>query len=294
MVNQTRRVGSRPAAGQPCRAARRGGARPVLGLLAVLAGGLFGAPPPAGAQVTVDLRALDALPDRPPAPKPASPTPTRRPRPAPPAARAARPDPRRRESRQARRRSPRRRRPRPPIRPRPPPPRPLPAAPLMPATAPPPPPAAIAGLPAAAPPAVAPPVVAPPVVAPPGVAPGPATPPPPGAEPPSLTVLFPPSGSTLAPADAAAIARLAKATPETDQTAFTVLAYAAGSPQNPSAARRLSLARALAVRAALRAGGVPGGRIFLRAMGPAPGTGPADRAEIHVSGTPTPAAGTAR
>lgn len=109
-----------------------------------------------------------------------------------------------------------------------------------------------------------------------------------------LTVLFPPDASTLAPADAAAIAKLAKSTPESDATSFTVLAYAAGSPQNPSAPRRLSLARALAVRAALQAGGVPAGRIYLRAMGAAAGAGPADRAEIRVSGSPTPAAGTAR
>ncbi len=73
-----------------------------------------------------------------------------------------------------------------------------------------------------------------------------------------------------------------------------MLAYAAGSPQNPSAPRRLSLARALSVRAALQAGGVPAGRIYLRAMGAAVGAGPADRAEILVSGSPTPAAGTAR
>lgn len=109
-----------------------------------------------------------------------------------------------------------------------------------------------------------------------------------------LTVLFPPNVSTLAPADAGAIAKLAKSTPETDATSFTVLAYAAGSPQNPSAPRRLSLARALSVRAALQAGGVPAGRIYLRAMGAAVGAGPADRAEILVSGSPTPAAGTAR
>ena len=126
-------------------------------------------------------------------------------------------------------------------------------------------------------------------------APAPATlPTAPAPVPRPLTVLFPPDASTLAPADAAAIAKLAKSTPESDATSFTVLAYAAGSPQNPSAPRRLSLARALAVRAALQAGGVPAGRIYLRAMGAPAGAGPADRAEIRVSGSPTPAAGTAR
>ncbi|MBW4091585.1 MAG: hypothetical protein HIU82_10805 [Proteobacteria bacterium] len=66
-----------------------------------------------------------------------------------------------------------------------------------------------------------------------------------------------------------------------------MLAYAAGSPQNPAAARRLALARALAVHDALRAAGVPGSRIFLRAVGPPHGPGAPDRAELRVSAAGT-------
>ena len=98
-----------------------------------------------------------------------------------------------------------------------------------------------------------------------------------------LTLSFPAGKATLTPAETEAIARLVRAAPQTDSTSFSVLAYAAGSPQNPSAARRLALARALAVHDALRAAGVPGSRIFLRAMGPPDGSGAPDRAELRVS-----------
>ncbi|HVB69865.1 MAG TPA: hypothetical protein VNE67_18610 [Acetobacteraceae bacterium] len=99
----------------------------------------------------------------------------------------------------------------------------------------------------------------------------------------TLTLPFKPGQAELAPAETAAIARLVHATPQAGAPGFSVLAYAAGSPQNPSAARRLALARALAVHDALRAAGVPGSRIFLRAVGPPHGPGAPDRAELRVS-----------
>ena len=44
--------------------------------------------------------------------------------------------------------------------------------------------------------------------------------------------------------------------PSGGNTSFNVVAYAAGTPEDPSTARRLSLSRALAVRSALIADGV--------------------------------------
>ena len=56
-----------------------------------------------------------------------------------------------------------------------------------------------------------------------------------------------------------------------DSTSFNVVAYAAGTPDDPSTARRLSLSRALAVRSALMADGVGSARIYVRALGAAGG-----------------------
>jgi outer membrane protein OmpA-like peptidoglycan-associated protein len=110
------------------------------------------------------------------------------------------------------------------------------------------------------------------------------TPPASGAPgPAALTLPFRPGDASLTPAETAAIAHLVHAMPQSAAASFSVLAYAPGSPQNPSAARRLALARALAVHDALRAAGVPGSRIFLRAVGPPTGSGAPDRAELRVS-----------
>lgn len=273
--------------------------RPGLGAILLLPAflGVAALAAPARAQVTVDLHALDGLPSRPapePRPRPVPTTPhtvVRAPLAPHPVARAPAPGARPTEVAAT---------PKPAAQTAVAPPvasAPLPsqAAPsaggarpgqAAPALSAPPPAPVLAGIPANSSAPAAPPPAVPPAPAIPAAAPAaPAHP---------LTVTFPPDASTLAPADAAAITDLARTTPETDATSFTVLAYAAGSPQNPSAPRRLSLARALAVRAALQAGGVPVGRIYLRAMGAAVGAGPADRAEILVSGSPTPAAGTAR
>lgn len=74
---------------------------------------------------------------------------------------------------------------------------------------------------------------------------------------------------------------------------FNILSYAAGSPEDPSAARRLSLSRALAVRSALLADGVASSRIFVRALGAQTGEGPPDRVDVSVlAGTAAP--GTAK
>jgi hypothetical protein len=71
------------------------------------------------------------------------------------------------------------------------------------------------------------------------------------------------------------------------------VAYAAGTPEDPSTARRLSLARALAVRSALIADGVSSTRIYVRALGAQPGgalagDAPADRVDLSVLGANAP------
>lgn len=67
-----------------------------------------------------------------------------------------------------------------------------------------------------------------------------------------------------------------------------MLAYAPGKPDDPSTARRISLSRAMAVRSALVADGVPSARIFVRALGEQYGDGPPDRVDLSVTGANTP------
>jgi outer membrane protein OmpA-like peptidoglycan-associated protein len=92
-------------------------------------------------------------------------------------------------------------------------------------------------------------------------------------------VTFGGSDSDLNPSSVASIKQYTTAG-STGDTTYNVLAYAAGSPSDPSAARRLSLARALSVRSALMADGVASSHIFVRALGSSAGTGPADRVDI--------------
>ena len=261
----------------------------------LLLAGLVCAAGPALAQVTVDLHALDALPGakspsaearpRRAAPKPA-------PRPAPAAALnkaspeqppgASTPEPSRTTT-------------------------PAPAAPQTATTTLP--PAATQGTPQTAPtpPAATLPTETPPTAAIAPVAPPPTTeaaPPPP--PPPisdtatgeasaigtGLRVTFGAGETDLSPASAAAIQNVVKAAPTGDSTSFNVVAYAAGTPEDPSTARRLSLARALAVRSALMADGVSSTRIYVRALGAQVGDAPADRVDLSVLGAnapPTPA-----
>jgi outer membrane protein OmpA-like peptidoglycan-associated protein len=154
-----------------------------------------------------------------------------------------------------------------------------------------PPPAAT--IPAAPPPQVA---LAPLMPATPSTAPPPAPPIAKGAEstatpkPAGLTITFGADQSDLSPASDAAIQKLARSAPNSDTTSFDVLAYAHGDPQDPSTARRLSLARALAVRSALMTAGVPSTRVYVRALGDQGGNGPPDRADITVMGLNAPAA----
>ena len=100
-----------------------------------------------------------------------------------------------------------------------------------------------------------------------------------------LRMAFDKGQSDLSPASAASIKQLVQGAPHTDTTTYNVLAYASGDPDDPSVARRLSLARALAVRSALLADGVSSARIYLRALGSQTGSdGLADGVEVNVLG----------
>jgi outer membrane protein OmpA-like peptidoglycan-associated protein len=97
----------------------------------------------------------------------------------------------------------------------------------------------------------------------------------------------------LNPAGETALQALVRsARPGTDTT-YTVTSYAAGSPDDPSTPRRLSLSRALSVRGVLMAAGVASVRIYVRALGastPAIAEGPPDRVDVTVVSQPMPAA----
>ena len=103
-----------------------------------------------------------------------------------------------------------------------------------------------------------------------------------------LRLTFAPGESDLSPESSASIKQLTAAAPPGDTTTFNVMAYAPGRPDDPSTARRISLSRAMAVRSALVADGVPSARIFVRALGEQYGDGPPDRVDISVTGVNTP------
>lgn len=243
--------------------------RVAVPLVIPLAAALLGLSAPAIAQVTIDLHALDALPRT-----------------------AARPPPRHIAPRPARK------------------PAKVEARTHAPATTAANPPAATPASPAPAQVAIAPQAVAPPTVPPvtaslPSIAaapPPPATmaslsagPPPSAAQAsapatpvPSRTLLvrFAPDQSDLTPPETSALTGLAHATPHTDTTSFEVAAYAPAAGGDASSARRLSLARALAVRTVLVAAGVPAASVYVRALGapPASEAGQPNRAVVTVMG----------
>ena len=99
-----------------------------------------------------------------------------------------------------------------------------------------------------------------------------------------MRLVFEAGKTDLTPADETAIQDLARAIPAPAADSVNVLAYAAGKPDDPSTARRLSLSRGLAVRSVLLASGVPSAQIYVRRSGLdcAP-NGPADRVELTVA-----------
>jgi outer membrane protein OmpA-like peptidoglycan-associated protein len=234
---------------------------------------------PTRAQVTVDLQALDALPGAKPAARQ-------------PAVRKPSPRPRRVATAKPNRHPPREMTEQPATVPQ----GTTASLPQPTATAtarPPPPPPAT--LPTAPPDTIAlAPVVPPPVAQP--VAP---PPPPPISDSAAsaatstgtgLRVTFGAGQADLSPASAEAIKSIVQSAPMGDSTSFNVVAYAAGTPEDPSTARRLSLARALAVRSALMADGVGSSHIYVRALGAAGGDEAPDRVDLAVMGANAPVA----
>lgn len=145
--------------------------------------------------------------------------------------------------------------------------------------------------PAAKPPSVALPAQPPPAAPLSTMVPVPAAPP--GPPPANVRLVFPNGKTDLSPEDEAAIRGLARALPAGGAAAFggvTVLAYAAGTENDPSTARRLSLSRGLAVRTVLMDSGIPSSQIYVRALGAAPDM-PADRVELTVARPSAPSGG---
>lgn len=105
--------------------------------------------------------------------------------------------------------------------------------------------------------------------------------------PPTVRLLFDNGNAELSPADEARIRDLARAIPAPASSSVNVVAYAAGKPDDPSTARRLSLSRGLAVRAVLLETGIPSSQIYVRAMGssgePKVASEPANRVELTVA-----------
>jgi outer membrane protein OmpA-like peptidoglycan-associated protein len=98
-----------------------------------------------------------------------------------------------------------------------------------------------------------------------------------------LRLTFAADQADLSPESSASIKQLAATAPAGDETTYNVQAYAPGKPDDPSTARRVSLSRAMAVRSALVADGVPSARIFVRALGDQYGDGPPDRVDVAVT-----------
>ena len=95
-----------------------------------------------------------------------------------------------------------------------------------------------------------------------------------------LRLAFSADQTDLSKDNTAAIEALLHTAYATGAPTITIIAYAAGTPADPSSGRRLSLARAMATRDALMTEGVPSRRITVRALGNQSGDGPPDRVDI--------------
>ncbi|SOD97672.1 Outer membrane protein OmpA [Caenispirillum bisanense] len=104
----------------------------------------------------------------------------------------------------------------------------------------------------------------------------------PAAAPEALTIAFVPATADPAADNAPDVARLAAALSADPGARVRLNAYAPGGPEEESSSRRLSLSRALAVRAKLVDAGVASTRIEVRALGNRVPDGPADRVDVIV------------
>lgn len=98
-----------------------------------------------------------------------------------------------------------------------------------------------------------------------------------------LRLEFDASGSSLSARGEQALAKLAGDLARSDER-LQIKAFATGGGAAGSNARRLSLSRALAVRAFLLERGLGSTRIDVRALGQAADGGPADRVDIVLLG----------
>jgi outer membrane protein OmpA-like peptidoglycan-associated protein len=98
-----------------------------------------------------------------------------------------------------------------------------------------------------------------------------------------FTISFDPGSEELNDSGGRLLTGLAQRMLENDRLRLEVRAYAGGTPETASQARRLSLNRALAVRAFLMDQGVRGTRIDVRALGASAPEGPSDRVDLQFS-----------
>ena len=114
------------------------------------------------------------------------------------------------------------------------------------------------------------------------------------AAPGGLRITFGSGQGEMSPASEQSLKALVAKASRSETVSYNVLAYAPGTAEDPSTARRLSLARGLAVRSVLMSAGVPSTRIYVRALGandpglPNNAHAPADRADVSVIGANTP------
>ena len=97
-----------------------------------------------------------------------------------------------------------------------------------------------------------------------------------------MTVLFNGDDTTIKDSDEAALRSIAAQINAEERTRLQLRAYASAQDSSASAARRLSLSRALAVRSFLIESGVNSTRIDVRALGAKSESGPADRVDLVV------------
>ncbi|MBM3556677.1 MAG: hypothetical protein FJX47_14120 [Alphaproteobacteria bacterium] len=98
-----------------------------------------------------------------------------------------------------------------------------------------------------------------------------------------LRIEFGATSGTLSAANENSLKGLAGQMAANDQR-IQLKAFASGNPDNLSAARRLSLSRALAVRSYLIEQGIRSTRIDVRALGLASDGGPLDRVDVLLAG----------
>jgi len=106
-----------------------------------------------------------------------------------------------------------------------------------------------------------------------------------------IRVTFGAGRADLNPATVTALRDVARGLKE-QTTPVNIYAYAAGTPDDPSTPRRLSLSRALAARAVLINEGIASPRIYPRALGASGAGADPDRVDV-VAGQPAPPAPTA-